>query len=290
MKPSIVRYEDPHALLADAQEHLLEHEALNNIFFGVLREAGDRPDAFPGDNVFLGATEGDEIVGLGMRTPPYPLAFSHGTTADAAAQMAQMACGDDTFDVRTHRGRIPAIRSALEECGFGSIEEIEGQGIYELREVTPPRRPSGAMRLATSEDLALATDWAAAFSDDVDHAVPGEPRARAQRLVRRNIDSASLHMWEVDGEVRSMAAARGPTPHGIRISLVYTPPEHRGNGYASALVAELSQHLLDRGRDFVFLFTDLANPTSNHIYREVGFRKVGEEIFFRAYRDEASSP
>jgi hypothetical protein len=80
-------------------------------------------------------------------------------------------------------------------------------------------------------------------------------------------------LWE-DGEPVSLAAAGGPTPNGIRIGPVYTPPELRGRGYASALVAELTRVQLEGGRRFCFLFTDLANPTSNRIYQRVGYEPV----------------
>ena len=30
-----------------------------------------------------------------------------------------------------------------------------------------------------------------------------------------------------------------------------------------------------------FLFTDAANPTSNHIYQEVGYRPVRDETLYR---------
>ena len=66
----------------------------------------------------------------------------------------------------------------------------------------------------------------------------------------------------------------GPTPNGIRIGPVYTPPELRGRGYASALTAQVSQLQLDRGRRFCFLYTDLANPTSNAIYMRIGYERV----------------
>ena len=32
--------------------------------------------------------------------------------------------------------------------------------------------------------------------------------------------------------------------------------------------------MLDEGRRFCFLCTDLANPTSNHIYQAIGYRPV----------------
>jgi hypothetical protein len=83
-------------------------------------------------------------------------------------------------------------------------------------------------------------------------------------------------LWEDGGEIVSVSGWGGPTPNGIRIGPVYTPPELRGRGYATALVAELSQALLDGGRSFCFLFTDLANPTSNAIYERIGYVRVCE--------------
>src|ERR671932_2648937 len=74
--------------------------------------------------------------------------------------------------------------------------------------------------------------------------------------------SSGYHVWH-DGRPVSLAGYSGPTPNGIRVGPVYTPPEHRRRGYASACVAALSQLLLDGSRRFCFLFTDLANPTSN---------------------------
>lgn len=55
---------------------------------------------------------------------------------------------------------------------------------------------------------------------------------------------------------------------------IYQPPERRRRGYASALVAALSQHQLDAGRRFCFLFTNLSKPTSNHIYQAIGYEPV----------------
>jgi len=55
---------------------------------------------------------------------------------------------------------------------------------------------------------------------------------------------------------------------------VYTPPELRGRGYASALVAELSQRMLDSGMSFCVLYTDLGNSTSNAIYQRIGYNAI----------------
>ena len=59
---------------------------------------------------------------------------------------------------------------------------------------------------------------------------------------------------------------------------VYTPPELRGHGYASAVVAALSQRLLDAGHQYCALYTDLANPTSNSIYQKIGYTPVSDAV------------
>ena len=91
-----------------------------------------------------------------------------------------------------------------------------------------------------------------------------------------------VFLWEDDGAPVSMAGYSGPTPNGIRVVAVYTPPHLRGRGYATTCVAALSQRLLEGGRKLVFLFTDLANPTSNHIYQEIGYEPacdISEYVF-----------
>jgi predicted GNAT family acetyltransferase len=91
-----------------------------------------------------------------------------------------------------------------------------------------------------------------------------------------------MWLWEDDGEPVSLAnrALVGgepglPSVPLVRIGPVYTPPERRGAGYASANVAALSQLSLDQGCTAAMLFTDRANPTSNKVYQGVGYRVIG---------------
>jgi len=87
------------------------------------------------------------------------------------------------------------------------------------------------------------------------------------------VATGDIFLWD-DGRPVSVAARNRPTPHGISVGYVYTPPELRGRGYATSCVAALSQHLLDSGYEFCTLFTDLANPTSNDIYQQIGYRPI----------------
>jgi predicted GNAT family acetyltransferase len=92
----------------------------------------------------------------------------------------------------------------------------------------------------------------------------------------RHIASGGTSFWVVDGEPVSYAGAYNFTPNGVRVGPVYTPPEHRRRGYAAALVAEVTERELNNGRAFAYLYTNLANPTSNALYQRIGYRRVGE--------------
>jgi predicted GNAT family acetyltransferase len=127
----------------------------------------------------------------------------------------------------------------------------------------------------------LLLEWVIAFHDE---ALPeAAPRHDLEAMVGRWIgnEGRTAYLWEVDGRVVSLVAAGSQTPSGSRIGPVYTPPGERGNGYASALTAAASQHQLDSGRRFCFLFTDLANPTSNRIYQAIGYEPVADVDQYR---------
>ena len=51
----------------------------------------------------------------------------------------------------------------------------------------------------------------------------------------------------------------------------------------TACTAAVSQYLLDEGRKFCFLYTDLANPTSNKIYQDIGYTAVCDADVIRFY-------
>ncbi|MEJ7703884.1 MAG: GNAT family N-acetyltransferase [Geodermatophilaceae bacterium] len=89
-------------------------------------------------------------------------------------------------------------------------------------------------------------------------------------------------LWCVDGEPVSYAATRPPVASMSRIGPVFTPPEHRERGYASAVTAAAAAAAwaLAAGACHVVLFTDLANPVSNSIYPRLGFRPVHDAVEF----------
>jgi predicted GNAT family acetyltransferase len=145
--------------------------------------------------------------------------------------------------------------------------------LYRLETLRPPDPPPrGSARVAGMADLDLATRWLRAFEEEA-----GVTRTNVEPAARDRIGDDRLWLWENEAGTPVSLAARTPTIAGVaRIAPVYTPPEHRRRGYGAAITATCTADALRRGAEHVVLFTDLANPTTNAIYQQIGFRPIGD--------------
>jgi len=79
----------------------------------------------------------------------------------------------------------------------------------------------------------------------------------------------------------ALTVCKRPTQNSASITYVYTIPEFRGQGLAGLVVCRISQEILNSGKKKVTLFTDLANPISNHLYAKIGFKPVLDLDLYR---------
>jgi uncharacterized protein len=277
--------DDAGVFLEEAGLLLLADEARHNLILGL---AGNARDGLYEDFRLWLVRDGSQPVAAAMRTPPYNLILARPQSPAALAALVEAVTTEELPGVV---GAMPEVEKFAEawsrHTGVAARTQMR-QGIYSLEQVLPPPSAPGSARVATEDDRERAVRWWIDFADEVLHeGGPGRERAAASVDHRLSSPSAGMLLWEDGGEPVSIAGWGGPTPNGIRIGPVYTPPELRGRGYATALTAELSQRLLDGrlfegGRRFCFLYTDLANPTSNAIYERIGYRQVAEsaEIVF----------
>ena len=151
--------------------------------------------------------------------------------------------------------------------------------------VDPPRPGPGALVVATKADRDLALRWWDEFVVESD-VIDAGPESRVATVDFR-IDQGHLFLWVNDDRAVSMVSANPAVAGVVRIGPVYTPPAARRRGYAGAAVAAVSRHALEAGAHTCLLYTDLANPTSNKIYAEVGYRRIAEweeRVFTRGAR------
>jgi len=148
---------------------------------------------------------------------------------------------------------------------------VEGQRIYEVEDVVAASPTAGAVRPAEKADRSILVEWFRAFQQEA-----GGGLGDVERTVDSRLRAGQLWIWDDDGAV-SLAGITDPVSGVARIGPVYTPPDRRSRGYASALVSAVTLGARTRGYRCI-LYTDLANPTSNSIYRAIGYRAVDEVL------------
>ncbi|HZT93194.1 MAG TPA: GNAT family N-acetyltransferase [Gaiellaceae bacterium] len=282
-----VKVDDAAQFLAEAEPLLLGDEARHNLILGIAGTIRDSPDHYRERKLWL-VRDGGAVVAAALRTPPFNLILARPRSKQALATLAEAVAREVLPGVV---GGEPEVHEFAElwsgHTGRGARTNMR-QGIYALEHLEPPTTTPGSARVATVADREVALRWLIAFGEETFHeGGPGADQAEAMLDHRLSAATAGILLWENGGESVSLAGWGGPTPNGIRVGPVYTPPELRGRGYGTALTAELSQRLLDGrlfdgGRRFCFLYTDLANPTSNAIYERIGYVRVAEsaEIAF----------
>lgn len=290
----IERFTDPVVFLARAEPFLMQREAQHNLLLGLSRQLIDWPDRYP--TYYLAAiVHEDHVVGVALMTPPYPMQLSDMSQVGLLNATLSLVM-DDLLDWTSHVGGFGGPPEPVMSCAelwktrtSQNFAVSMRQGIYKLEQVIPVSGVPGRLRRAVEADRPLLTEWLIAFEIEALGAVETDADRLQAMLDRRlaDLDSA-LYLWEDGGQVVSMAGVGGPTPNGIRIGAVYTPPAYRQRGYASACVAALSQLILDTGRRFCFLYTDLANPTSNRIYQQIGYEHVSHVIVLRAIAEDTA--
>lgn len=273
----LTRHETTDAFLAHAGEFLGAREAEHNLILGLTSRLRVAPSLYGEPAYFAVVDEGGRVVGATMRTPPHNLILSELDDLAAVGPLLE--------DARAVFGSLPGVVGPKEAVAkFAAAWPAEArleiaQRAFRADHVDPPVGVSGRMRDYERSDRELAARWMDAFAEE---ALPEPPPGTSEEFVDRREEDldGGIVLWEDAGVVVSMAGFGGRTPNGTRIGPVYTPPELRGRGYASALTAEVTQRLLDGGLRFCFLFTDLANPTSNSIYQRIGYEPVSDFDFW----------
>jgi predicted GNAT family acetyltransferase len=257
----------------------MRNEAANNLILGLTSGLITSPGNYPEPPYLVAVEAAGAVLVAALRTPPYRLILS---TTDYPAALDLVAA-----DLQARAPDLPGVTGpvAVARAFAGAWQARTGATgtnvrdlrIYALRRVQPVSGVPGGLRRAARDDRDRVVDWFVAFANEshID-----EDRDRIIRSIDIRLDNphGGLWFWQVDGVPVSLVGASGLTPNGIRIGPVYTPPAHRRAGYASAATAAVSQLLLDGGREFVFLYTDLANATANHIYQAIGYEPVADTV------------
>jgi GNAT superfamily N-acetyltransferase len=291
MTSRVLLFEHSHEFLDRAESLLMEDEVANSLILGVVAAIARQTHGRRRHRPLFALVEerGEPVVAAAWTLPHKVLLSGHVPVTDhsldqlnrhlrQARRDPEVIFGPDTV---AHR----SARLWADAAGRRVVTGMQ-QRLFVLRAVRwPDEMAAGSLVPAVLWNRDLLGQWVESFQAE---AVPAEATDRdtALLITDRLLTDENLYIWlaEPDGgeeQPVSMAARARPTQHGTAINLVYTPPEFRRRGYASATVAHLSHQILVNGWEFCTLFTDLSNPTSNHIYETIGYSPVVDYTEYR---------
>jgi len=269
----------PHFLVKTG-DLLRSDEARYGLIYGIARLVNANLHHYGEEApLFCVVNDSNGISAIAWRTPPYPVGLAwHAGDPEEAVSLLIAAIHSRWAEipgVAGHREVTDPFADRWCKSFRTSIESTMAQRIYRLDSVNNVPSVPGRMRLATVADRDLVSEWRRAFT--VEAAAPTS-RNIPERDVTPFIEEGVIYLWEYPESPVCMVVKGRPTEHGMSVTLVYTPPELRRNGYATACVAGVCREILKSGYAFCTLYTDLSNPTSNSIYMKIGFKPVCDSV------------
>jgi ribosomal protein S18 acetylase RimI-like enzyme len=231
---------------------------------------GDSPPWFGWHEAASGTPDGAVV-----QTPPFPLLATRLPEGSATSLIEQAtASGIGLSAANLDAGDEAAFTAGWLGAGGGTAAAQLRSRLYRLARLMPPDpAPAGRGRLAGQADTDLLVRWHEAFHDEI--AAPG---GDARRTVEQALAHDGVWLWEDGGQPVAMGTSTPEVAGVVRVNGIYTPPEHRRCGYGGAVTTAVTRSALAAAPAEVVLFTDLANATSNALYRRLGYQPVSDRV------------
>lgn len=264
-------HHDPREFFELVGPFLEKDEVRNTLPLGIARSFVDTATH---DGLMFSVESGADVVAVAVKSPHRNLVLTD------APEPAMRALANYLF---AYALPVPGVTAPLQTArdfslAWKALTDAQSNDrvalrLFQAKHVNDLPCSKGAFRYAGLSDQEQVELWLQSFIDEVNLDRLDNLRDRVMTM----LGAANVGLWE-QGECRSMAAITRRTERGAHVSWVYTPRTHRGNGYATACVAELCRRELAGGKSYCTLYTDLANPTSNAIYQRIGFEPVCDSV------------
>ncbi|MEU9001766.1 GNAT family N-acetyltransferase [Streptomyces sp. NPDC048551] len=217
------------------------------------------------------------VAGALLCTPPFPLLLGTLPAEAVGALGPHLA----TEPLLAPAGAVNARRAdagTLAGAWGRPTRVTEETRLHRLTALTAPDpAPSGRPRTAEAADLPLLLRWTEEYDRELD-----EPGRASEAALRDRISYGGILLWEDAGRPVSLAGFSRPLGGASRVGPVYTPPAARRHGYAAGVTHAVTAAARAAGAREVLLFTDVANPTSNGIYRRLGYTPLEDRVRLEA--------
>jgi uncharacterized protein len=268
----IVEYRSPGLFLADSEKFLEKRELENNLILGLCNGFADKTQEQE-NCVFINALDGHVVKASSIKTAAKAIIATE-TTQNIYIKELAAHYRTNNIDLKGVFGEAPYVNVFSQ--GYGKQPFVDmALIVHRLTAVNKLPLASGKFEMADNKDVDLLATWAMVFEEDKDPAVR-KSQEQVLKITQSKIAAGDVFKWTDKGNRVSMAGINRRTKNAGIVGLVYTPVEYRRNGYATSHVQRLSEYILQKGFKYCGLFTDKANPTSNHIYKKIGYEPITE--------------
>ena len=277
------KYDNPVEFVEENEKFILEKEWLNNLMAGNYKDALN--EGIDENWLLARITDNGKTELVLLLRKPWKL-LMYSPTNNKSEELYRFAAEelykiDPTLDGVNTEKEVSNI-FAKEFCKLAGKEP---KVRFEMRILVLEKLTEGILRedviyrMAKSEDKEVLSEYRRRFSEEAlnENLTP----EKLDELFEKNI-KRGYFVLEKDGKIVATATSNRHLPNGKSIGNVFTPKEERGQGFAYNLVYRVAKEFLDSGLKYCVLFTDDANPISNHVYEKIGFEKRAEttEIIF----------
>jgi predicted GNAT family acetyltransferase len=266
----IYQFETAESFYNQAKDYLFSDAARHHLLLRITNTLIEHPERYTIPPYLTIVKSQNSVIAVAIQTPPYGLVLSQIQDLQAIDIIIENL-SQNNIKLPTISGLPTETKAFVEKWSTLNQQSYKLENklkIHCLTQVNPIIQSNGKLRLATLQDRELLLEWCQAF---ITEAIPNPENV--EHLVDSHLNQNSIYIWQ-DVTPVSIVCGSGNITIGGNISLVYTPPQYRQKGYATSVVATLTQDLLNQGYPNCYLFTDLANPTANHIYHKIGYQPI----------------
>lgn len=245
----------------------------NNLMIGIILNIERYREIAPFTAIVEDAGEVFLVI---LRTPPHRIMLAGEGRQTEAVRLLVDYCERHQYSLPGVIGPKPVAECLAKQWAerFGQLTDLYAHlRVLALHEVLWSGDTEGVMRQASESDLDLLEEWTEAYRTELRYKINlTDARTWAEDEVRHG----QLFFWEVDGVPVTMGVKEPPSRGGVCVGSIYTTPQFRKQGYATALVAALSTAILSVGSRYCMLFADCTNTTAIGIYQKIGYRHIGD--------------
>jgi predicted GNAT family acetyltransferase len=219
----------------------------------------------------------NRVILSALMTPPHNLTLfeTNNLPNDGALKVLIEGVADKVSIMGVMAEKELALRFAkiFNEVTGKNYNIEEDQRLYALTEVNNEYlQGEYTFRPANEQDMSFLPYWCNGFHNDC---FPNKNDMQTSvGVAEHHLSSKRLYILEDKGVAVTMAGNSRNMLSAGGVGPVFTPPYFRKRGYASACVARLSRQILESGKKYCVLYTNLANPISNSIYQKIGYKTI----------------